>query len=443
VENARVAFIGAARPGTGVISPDGYSRLVPRLSASARAFFRRRASQLGEPEPAVHSTLPMISVALVLTVCVALLFGTLRHGPEAAGGQCPAGDLQVVADPAIASLLSDLAVRYAHGPGAGCAPIRVTARASARVVSEFARGWHTATDGPRPQVWIPTSSVWSRMLAVRAAGKELPARSGPPIAYSPLVIALPAPMADALGWSNRSPRWRDVLDTLADPRGWATHGHPEWGPVTLAVADPAQSAEGLAAVVAMVGTLRGLNQEDYLPASTVADSDLFTRLVALRQATTRTAPDTMTLLTASRTASSTRPGATDPAATHHAASMFLVSEQDVWRYNTAGPAVRLTAVYPADGSPVAEYPYLLVGRDAMSTPERIAAAGFVRYLRSAEVRDRLVSQAFRRALCAEGAPFTTKAGLRSAPARVLLPATGGATLAGLAQEWNTAGKVRS
>jgi Ca-activated chloride channel homolog len=384
----------------------------------------------------------MISVAVVLTVCVAVLFGTTRNRPGAAVGQCPASGLQVVADPAIAPLLSDLAVRYAHGPGAGCTPVQVTARAPAQVVSAFTRGWNTATDGPRPQVWIPASSVWSRILTAQTPGQELLARSGPPVAYSPLVIALPAPMAEALGWSKRSPRWQDVLDTLADRRGWAAHGHPGWGPVTLAVADPAQSAEGLAAVAAIVGTLRGLNQEDYLPASTVADSDLFARLVMLQQATTRTAPDTTTLLAASRPASATRPGATGPAVTQRAASMFLVSERDVWRYNSARPAVRLTAVYPADGSPTAEYPYLLVGRDAMSAPARMAAAGFVRYLRSPEVQDRLVSQAFRRGPSAEGAPFTTEAGLRPVPPRDLLPATSGATLAGLAREWNAAGRVR-
>jgi Ca-activated chloride channel family protein len=49
------------------------------------------------------------------------------------------------------------------------------------------------------------------------------------MAVSPQVIAMPRPMAQALGWPDRKLGWREMLDLASDPRGWAAYDHPEWG----------------------------------------------------------------------------------------------------------------------------------------------------------------------------------------------------------------------
>jgi Ca-activated chloride channel family protein len=397
-------------------------------------------------------------VALVAVGGVTLVH-LARDGATPAAAGCPAGGLRVIADPGIAPVLSGLAQRYTqetelaradvreteqarrNSPDRGQAiraepdcVVHVTARTSADAAALLAGRWDNARQGTPPQVWIPDSSAWSRILGARTSGADRVARSGPPVAFSPTVIALPTPMAQALGWAARPVHWQYLLDVLADPRGWTAYGHPEWGRIRLAVPDPTRSTEGLAAVLATAGTLRGLNQEDYLPVSSPGDTGLVARLAAVRRATARTAPDTEALLADLR-----RAAAADPTAALRTAPIFPAAEQDVWRYNSQNPAVRLTAVYPVDGTPTAEYPYLLVGRDQMTAADRKVSAGFLRYLRSPDAQDRLVAQAFRRGPAAEGAPFTPAAGLAPIPPRDLLPATGGGTLASLAETWNRLG----
>jgi hypothetical protein len=70
---------------------------------------------------------------------------------------------------------------------------------------------------------------------------------------------------------------------------------------------------------------------------------------------------------------------------------------------------------------------------------RGACSFSARSARSPDVQDRLVAQAFRRGPAAEGTPFTADAGLAPIPPRDLLPATGGPTLASLAETWNRLG----
>src|SRR5439155_13932982 len=69
------------------------------------------------------------------------------------------------------------------------------------------------------------------------------------IARTPLVLAMPRPMAEALGWPKTPIGWGDVLKLANDPRGWAAKGHPEWGSFKLGKTNPNISTSGLAATV--------------------------------------------------------------------------------------------------------------------------------------------------------------------------------------------------
>ncbi|WP_165485617.1 substrate-binding domain-containing protein [Protofrankia symbiont of Coriaria ruscifolia] len=347
----------------------------------------------------------------------------------------------MVASGDIAEAVSTLASRYAAGPGRGCTAIRVQAREPATVAVALAAGWDSVRYGLRPDVWIPDSSLWSRLLDAAPPDATRPdsglgdvaARTGPPLAYSPLVLALPARMVDALHWSQHPLSWADVLHVLGDDRGWAAFGHPEWGPIRLAVADPARSTPALEALIAWTGATRGLGQEDYLPAAVVNQPSVVSALRKLRSRVSRTGSDTVSLLQ-----SLPRAGEADQssAAVGHP-SMFVMSEQEVWRYNQGKPAIPLTAVYPADGTPVSDHPYLLLHPGDAPAGSRAAAAGFLRFLREPDSQTWLVSQAFRSGLGTEGAPFVPANGLRPDGVTDLLPATDGATLSRLTQVWNS------
>ncbi len=64
------------------------------------------------------------------------------------------------------------------------------------------------------------------------------ANQGTPFMNTPLVIAMPKPMAEALGWPDKALGWSDILALATDPAGWAAYGHPEWGPFRLGKTNP-------------------------------------------------------------------------------------------------------------------------------------------------------------------------------------------------------------
>ena len=62
---------------------------------------------------------------------------------------------------------------------------------------------------------------------------------------TPLVIAMPEPMAEALGYPETPVGFRDIVELANNPEGWAAFGHPEWGPFRLGKTNPNFSTSGL------------------------------------------------------------------------------------------------------------------------------------------------------------------------------------------------------
>ena len=154
-------------------------------------------------------------------------------GPQAAPGDCIV--LQVSASSEKAALLKGIAADYAEDDGeagGACAQVEVTSKASGGAADALARGWDERVDGPRPDVWTPASSSWTGLLRQRTAARDAPDPVGeaelPSIARTPLVIAMPKPMAEALGWPQTPLGWSDVLQLSQDPTGWGRYGKP-WG----------------------------------------------------------------------------------------------------------------------------------------------------------------------------------------------------------------------
>ncbi len=398
--------------------------------------------------PAVSPPLVMVAAALVFTVtAVGLGAAASTKGLSLPSARCPADGLTVVAAPDIARPLSELAEEYGKSPGRVCPKVTVVPRLPADVVDAFTDGWDKSAHGHYPDVWVPDSSLWPRILqARRPTGKgvrpdgERGVWSGPPIAYSPLVLALPETAATALGWVADPPTWSELVDLLAAPDGWGSVGHPEWGRVELALADASRSTAGTEAVIALAAAIRGWEDEDYLPSFTASNLALVERLRDVHGITSLVTPDARGLLTL-----------TGERPVKSKVTLRIVSERDVLSHNfvlasnpalsrgTSEPATRLMAVYPPDGAPLSDYPYLLVGADEMPVERRAVAAEFLRFLDAPESRDRLVGHGFRRGVASEGAPFMPSNGLAPVPPRALLPATGGKVITNLIAVWNRPG----
>src|SRR4051794_16959171 len=100
--------------------------------------------------------------------------------------------------------------------------------ASGAAAQALADGWNTDGNNPAPVIWTPASSAWGAVLdqQLTAKGQDPMAKTGTPFMNTPLVIAMPQPMAEALGWPNKALGWSDILALATDPSGWAKYGHP-------------------------------------------------------------------------------------------------------------------------------------------------------------------------------------------------------------------------
>src|SRR6478672_3252047 len=204
-----------------------------------------------------RSRLPLIAaiVAGVLLI-VGIRYVTTRGDAPAAAAAAPgtaapsprAGctTVHIAASSEKAALLGRIANSYrefGRTVNGRCYDITVTPAASGTAEANLAAGWDQTANGPAPDVWSPAASTWVSLLKSDLTANDRPNILGDSptfssVASTPLVLAMPAPMATALGWPATPIGWSDVLTLARDPQGWAAKGHPEWGRFTLGKTNP-------------------------------------------------------------------------------------------------------------------------------------------------------------------------------------------------------------
>ncbi|RSM60831.1 hypothetical protein DMH03_19070 [Amycolatopsis sp. WAC 01376] len=153
--------------------------------------------------------LPLLALALaaVLGAATWVTVALARSDPG-----CEPERVVVAASPDIAPAV----IRTARDLGLACVAFDVQARDSLQMADEL------SGTAPRPQAWIPSSTLFLR----RAGGVPL---SGPSVASSPVVLAVAEPVAKELGWPRKPLTWPEVLghagivagmpDPVSDPVG--------------------------------------------------------------------------------------------------------------------------------------------------------------------------------------------------------------------------------
>src|SRR5262249_53512833 len=144
--------------------------------------------------------------------------------------------------------------------------------------------WDETRDGPKPDVWLPESTLWLLVAASHQNAQAMLPERAPSTASSPIVLALRRPLAEALGWPQRPLGWEEAFGAFARPGTWATVGHPEWAALRMGMTDPTVSTPGLAAALAMLDQ----NADGELGQDEIITS------VALSQALGAIAPQTST-----------------------------------------------------------------------------------------------------------------------------------------------------
>jgi Ca-activated chloride channel family protein len=312
----------------------------------------------------------------------------------------------VVVDMAVSSekiaLLEDLAEAFNRSDGAQvegrCVVVRPRSVASGLAAELIVDGWPDPdVNGEPPVIWSPAASGWAGIVNDRA-GREV-APPGTPFMLTPLVIAMPRPMAEALGWPEEQLGFADLVRLATDPEGWASVGHPEWGPFRLGKTNPNFSTSGLnftiAEYYAAVGKTQGLTVEDLArPAAVDFAGQVESSVVHYGDIT-------MTFLNNWFAAD-----ARGTALTY--ASAVAVEEKSVIDYNLGNPdgvlspgeeprapRVPLVAIYPEEGTLYSDSPFIVLDAEWVDDDERAAAAAFEAFVQLPENQAQVLEYGFR------------------------------------------------
>jgi Ca-activated chloride channel family protein len=317
-------------------------------------------------------------------------------------GDCLVVDMSV--SPEKIDLLTDLARTFNRSGvevDGECVFVRPQSKSSGLGASLLTNGWNEDAEGPQPVIWSPASSAWGAIVDQRRteAGDEPIAGEGTPFMLTPLVIAMPEPMAEALGYPDEPIGWADVLRLSRDPEGWAAFGHPEWGPFRLGKTNPNFSTSGLSALIAHAyantGKTEGLTIED------LDQPDVAQAARDVESAVVHYGDTTLTFLN-----NMYRADQRGNALTY--ASAIAVEEKSVIDYNTGNPdgvldpgeeprppRVPLVAIYPEEGTLFSDNPLITLDAEWVSQDEKDAAAKFIEFVQEPENQQRVLEFGFR------------------------------------------------
>jgi Ca-activated chloride channel family protein len=359
----------------------------------------------------------MMKKVLVALAATSLVAAACSGGDDSAGDDDddPTASTQsddvdtgdcIVVDMAVSSekiaLLEDLADEFNTSDAAEvngqCIVVRPRSVASGLAATLIPEGWpNPEANGEPPVIWSPAASAWAGIVNDRAGQVLAPA--GTPFMLTPLVIAMPRPMAEALGWPDQQLGFADLLTLANNPEGWGSVGHPEWGPFRLGKTNPNFSTSGLnftiAEYYAAVGKTQGLTVEDLArPAAVEFASQIESSVVHYGDIT-------MTFLNNWFAAD-----ARGTALTY--ASVVAVEEKSVIDYNLGNPdgvlspgeeprvpRDPLVAIYPSEGTLFSDSPFIVLDTEWVDEDEKAAAAAFETFVQLPENQQQVLDYGFR------------------------------------------------
>ncbi|GAB2596696.1 hypothetical protein Aab01nite_72080 [Paractinoplanes abujensis] len=303
----------------------------------------------------------------IVVVVAGSYFGYQQLSDDSCSGSIR---LTVAATPEIAPAIDQVAQRWVQD-GANvdgtCVAVAVedvnSATMAAAVAGEHKvqlAGVGTAAQAVKvPDLWIPDSSTWILRLKSEAPG-FVPSDSKP-IAQSPVVLAMPEPVAKTMGWPNEKLGWAQLLPQIMKNTRLNT-----------GIANPQRDAAGLSGLLAL-GQAAG-----------AGDKGQQTKVQALQRLATKASNLRDELI-------ENFPRSADPTDIGSSLSAAPISEQNVVAYNAAKPPVPLAGLYLEPSPMPLDYPFAVMPETDL--PKQQAAAG---------LRAQLSSGTFKNALGAAG-----------------------------------------
>jgi Ca-activated chloride channel family protein len=364
-------------------------------------------------------------------------------------GKCTPIDVAVSSEKV--TLLSNLARDFNGSKNADlgngrCAFVRVRSVASGAAMQLLSQGWPDPDiNGPRPTVWSPAASSWAAILNQRLAAQSKPAMApaSQPFMLTPLVIAMPKPMAQALGWPKKVVGYADILALARNPKGWGAYGHPEWGPFRLGKTNPNYSTSALNATIAQyyaaTGKTTGLSLED------LNDPKVQQFARGVESAVVHYGDITMTFLN-----NWFRNDARGTSLTY--VSAVAIEEKSVIDYNEGNPdgildpgerprkpRIPLVAIYPKEGTLYSDSPFIVLDASWVTATQRAGAHAFEQFVKQPSAQRAVLRAGFRpgNPSVAIGDPINTANGVDPNQPQTLLDVPQPAVLSKLLDRWNT------
>ena len=268
-----------------------------------------------------------------------------------------------------------------------CFAVSVRAEESSDVAAAISRQQKASLNGldaasgtvAVPDVWIADSTTWLTRLRAAVPGFTVAEQGS--VALSPVVMAMPEPVAKRIGWPGKKLRYGDLVDELTNSTS-----------LRAGTVEPTRDAVGLSG------------------------------LLALNAAAGPALPGVLHALAAGRSALRANvledfPQDDQPATIAGALGLTPLTEQDVISYNGNSPAVPLAAVYASPAPLAMDYPFIVMpGAEAAQTN---AARSLYQALRAQPATDRLGRAGFRGP---DGKTAGTFTGPTGAPVAIAVPA---------------------
>jgi len=302
-------------------------------------------------------------------------------------------------------LLGEAAKRYNASDrqvDGACYGITVNATPSGIVESRLAEASWDPAWGPAPDAWSPAASTWLQLLRHDRASHDRPdilPADAESVASTPIVVAMPEPMARALGWPDAAIGWADLLNLANHPDGWATKGHPEWGTFKLGKTNPTISTTGLSATVGVF--VAGTGTSSDLTLDTLTETRVREFVAGVERSVAHYGDTALTFLTNLQRAD-------DAGSALGYVGAVTVEEKSVVDYNngnptgdldTAGqhgqPRVPLVAVYPKEGTLNSDNPFAVLQAPWSEAGKQAGAGDFLAFLREPPQQELFTEAGFR------------------------------------------------
>jgi Ca-activated chloride channel family protein len=391
----------------------------------------------------LRTAIPVLAALLAIAACTSSKKSEQSLNDP---GKCIVVD--VATSPEKGDLMTSLAKSFNGSDraklGKDCIFVRPQNMSSGQAAQLLSSNWDEHVNGPRPVVWSPAATSWGQIVNEQRAHAGQPpiVPKGDPIMVTPLTIAMPKPMADALGYPAKPIGWTDILNLAKNQQGWGAFGHPEWGAFKLGKTNPNFSTSGLNALIAQTyaatGKTSGLSAED-LDNPAVIDFG-----TAVESTVVHYGDTTLTFLN-----NLYRADQRGQALTY--VSAVAVEEKSVIDYNQGNPdgvlspgeqprppKVPLVAIYPKEGTLFSDSPYFILDAPWVTQQQKDAAKVFEEFVKEPDNQKQVLSYHFRpgNPAVAIGDPIVPANGVDPNQPQTLLDVPQPAVLTKLLDEWS-------